>query len=108
MDYLPSTKHQKLGADPSLFMATCREFPDTKISPELAWRTVSNKPQSSTSCILPNRLSRFFSRFTFKLEVAAVFRKSLKLTHEGRRQFASGKITNLMTTDAEALQACSI
>lgn len=36
--------------------------------------------------------------------VAAVFRKSLKLTHEGRRQFASGKITNLMTTDAEALQ----
>ena len=28
-----------------------------------------NKPQSSTSCILPNRLSRFFSRFTFKLEV---------------------------------------
>ncbi|KAJ9691132.1 hypothetical protein PVL29_013349 [Vitis rotundifolia] len=36
--------------------------------------------------------------------IAAVFRKSLKLTHEGRRQFASGKITNLMTTDAEALQ----
>ncbi|XP_073525888.1 uncharacterized protein [Phyllobates terribilis] len=36
--------------------------------------------------------------------VAAVFRKSLKLTHESRRKFASGKITNLMTTDAEALQ----
>ncbi|XP_058071596.1 ABC transporter C family member 2-like [Magnolia sinica] len=36
--------------------------------------------------------------------VAAVFRKSLRLTHEGRRKFASGKITNLMTTDAEALQ----
>ncbi|KAI9074946.1 hypothetical protein K1719_043109 [Acacia pycnantha] len=36
--------------------------------------------------------------------VAAVFRKSLKLTHEARKQFASGKITNLMTTDAEALQ----
>ncbi|KAF5944081.1 hypothetical protein HYC85_018158 [Camellia sinensis] len=39
------------------------------------------------------------------LEVAAVFRKSLRLTHESRKKFASGKITNLMTTDAEALQA---
>ncbi|KAF2310829.1 hypothetical protein GH714_017491 [Hevea brasiliensis] len=39
--------------------------------------------------------------------IAAVFRKSLRLTHESRRKFASGKITNLMTTDAEALQACS-
>ncbi|KAF3325693.1 ABC transporter C family member 2-like protein [Carex littledalei] len=36
--------------------------------------------------------------------VAAVFRKSLRLTPESRRKFASGKITNLMTTDAEALQ----
>lgn len=36
--------------------------------------------------------------------VAAVFRKSLRLTHEGRKKFASGKITNLMTTDAESLQ----
>ncbi|XP_061370037.1 ABC transporter C family member 2-like isoform X2 [Gastrolobium bilobum] len=36
--------------------------------------------------------------------VAAVFRKSLRLTHEARKQFAAGKITNLMTTDAEALQ----
>jgi ATP-binding cassette subfamily C (CFTR/MRP) protein 1 len=36
--------------------------------------------------------------------VAAVFRKSLRLTHESHRKFASGKITNLMTTDAEALQ----
>ncbi|KAK7245644.1 hypothetical protein RIF29_40492 [Crotalaria pallida] len=36
--------------------------------------------------------------------VAAVFRKSLRLTHEAKKQFASGKITNLMTTDAEALQ----
>ncbi|XVF09347.1 hypothetical protein REPUB_Repub07fG0084600 [Reevesia pubescens] len=36
--------------------------------------------------------------------IAAVFRKSLRLTHEGRKKFASGKITNLMTTDAEALQ----
>ncbi|XP_073003248.1 ABC transporter C family member 2-like [Typha latifolia] len=36
--------------------------------------------------------------------VASVFRKSLRLTHESRRKFASGKITNLMTTDAEALQ----
>lgn len=36
--------------------------------------------------------------------VAAIFRKSLRLTHESRKGFASGKITNLMTTDAEALQ----
>ncbi|CAK9321250.1 unnamed protein product [Citrullus colocynthis] len=36
--------------------------------------------------------------------VAAVFRKSLRLTHEARKTFATGKITNLMTTDAETLQ----
>ncbi|KAM7524856.1 hypothetical protein LguiA_014758 [Lonicera macranthoides] len=36
--------------------------------------------------------------------IAAVFRKSLKLTYESRRKFATGKITNLMTTDAESLQ----
>uniref|UniRef100_A0A2P2LPQ9 Uncharacterized protein MANES_06G060900 n=1 Tax=Rhizophora mucronata TaxID=61149 RepID=A0A2P2LPQ9_RHIMU len=36
--------------------------------------------------------------------VAAVFRKSLRLSYEARRKFPSGKITNLMTTDAEALQ----
>ncbi|XP_060675528.1 ABC transporter C family member 2-like isoform X1 [Ziziphus jujuba] len=41
--------------------------------------------------------------------VAAVFRKSLRLTHEARKKFATGKITNLMTTDAEALQQiCSL
>ncbi|XP_073264842.1 ABC transporter C family member 12-like isoform X2 [Populus alba] len=36
--------------------------------------------------------------------VAAIFRKSLKLTHEGRKNFPSGKITNMITTDANALQ----
>ncbi|XP_028090867.1 ABC transporter C family member 12-like isoform X4 [Camellia sinensis] len=36
--------------------------------------------------------------------VAAVFHKSLRLTHEGHKKFPSGKITNLMTTDANALQ----
>ncbi|KAJ4703013.1 ABC transporter C family member 2-like [Melia azedarach] len=36
--------------------------------------------------------------------VAAVFRKSLRITHEARKNFQSGKITNLMTTDAEQLQ----
>ncbi|KAI9198159.1 hypothetical protein LWI28_011152 [Acer negundo] len=36
--------------------------------------------------------------------IAAVFRKSLRLTHEARKKFSTGKITNLMTTDAEALQ----
>ncbi|XP_039167225.1 ABC transporter C family member 12 isoform X1 [Eucalyptus grandis] len=36
--------------------------------------------------------------------VAAIFRKSLRLTHEGRKKFPSGKITNMITTDANALQ----
>ncbi|OWM63830.1 ABC transporter C family member 12-like isoform X2 [Punica granatum] len=36
--------------------------------------------------------------------VAAIFRKSLRLTHEGRKNFQSGKITNMITTDANALQ----
>ncbi|CAM6104569.1 unnamed protein product [Calypogeia fissa] len=36
--------------------------------------------------------------------VAAIFRKSLRLTQNGRKDFGTGKITNLMTTDAEALQ----
>ncbi|KAJ0648791.1 putative ABC-type xenobiotic transporter [Helianthus annuus] len=40
--------------------------------------------------------------------IAAVFRKALKLTNESRRNIASGKITNLMTTDSESLQACFI
>ncbi|KAJ0761743.1 putative ABC-type xenobiotic transporter [Helianthus annuus] len=40
--------------------------------------------------------------------IAAVFRKSLRLTNESRRNIASGKITNLMTTDSESLQACFI
>ncbi|EES12878.1 hypothetical protein BDA96_06G240300 [Sorghum bicolor] len=36
--------------------------------------------------------------------IAAVFRKSLRLTNESRRKFASGRITNLISTDAESLQ----
>ncbi|KAF8030773.1 hypothetical protein BT93_D0072 [Corymbia citriodora subsp. variegata] len=36
--------------------------------------------------------------------VAAIFRKSLRLTHEGRKKFQSGKITNMITTDANAIQ----
>ena len=40
------------------------------------------------------------------MQVAAVFCKSLSVTHEARKNFASGKITNLMTTDAESLQVC--
>nr|XP_043635649.1 ABC transporter C family member 12-like [Erigeron canadensis] len=36
--------------------------------------------------------------------VAAIFRKSLRLTHEARKNFQSGKITNMITTDANALQ----
>ncbi|XP_010051984.2 ABC transporter C family member 12 [Eucalyptus grandis] len=36
--------------------------------------------------------------------VVAIFRKSLRLTHEGRKNFQSGKITNMMTTDANTLE----
>ncbi|KAJ4703009.1 ABC transporter C family member 2-like [Melia azedarach] len=36
--------------------------------------------------------------------VAAIFCKSLRLTHEARKNFPSGKITNMITTDANALQ----
>ncbi|XP_049399177.1 ABC transporter C family member 12-like isoform X3 [Solanum stenotomum] len=36
--------------------------------------------------------------------VAAIFRKSVRLTLEDRKQFPSGKITNMITTDANALQ----
>ncbi|OMO92329.1 hypothetical protein COLO4_17673 [Corchorus olitorius] len=36
--------------------------------------------------------------------VAAIFYKSLRLTHEARKNFPSGKITNMITTDANALQ----
>ncbi|MCO5564932.1 hypothetical protein L7F22_018602 [Adiantum nelumboides] len=36
--------------------------------------------------------------------VAAIFRKSLRITQEGRKGFTSGKILNLMTSDAESLQ----
>ncbi|PQQ21209.1 ABC transporter C family member 12 isoform X2 [Prunus yedoensis var. nudiflora] len=36
--------------------------------------------------------------------VAAIFRKSIRLTHEGRKKFPTGKITNMMSTDANALQ----
>ncbi|KAJ0081448.1 hypothetical protein Patl1_11239 [Pistacia atlantica] len=36
--------------------------------------------------------------------VAAIFHKSLRLTHENRKNFPSGKITNMITTDATALQ----
>ncbi|XP_065882181.1 ABC transporter C family member 12-like isoform X1 [Euphorbia lathyris] len=36
--------------------------------------------------------------------VAAIFRKSLRLTHESRKNFPTGKITNMITTDANSLQ----
>lgn len=36
--------------------------------------------------------------------MAAIFRKSLRLTHEARKNFPSGRITNMITTDANGLQ----
>lgn len=58
-------------------------------------------------------IATFYSKFSTMsaklfFQVAAVFRKALRLTHESRRKFASGKITNLMTTDAESLQVSAL
>ncbi|XP_019419115.1 PREDICTED: ABC transporter C family member 12-like isoform X1 [Lupinus angustifolius] len=36
--------------------------------------------------------------------VAAIYRKSLRLTNEGRKKFQSGKLMNMITTDANSLQ----
>ncbi|KAA3460958.1 ABC transporter C family member 12-like isoform X5 [Gossypium australe] len=36
--------------------------------------------------------------------VAAIFHKSLRLTHEVRKNFPSGRITNMITTDVNAIQ----
>ncbi|CAN1249285.1 ABC transporter C family member 2 [Linum perenne] len=46
-------------------------------------------------------------RIGFRLRstlVAAIFRKSLRLTHEARKNFPTGKITNMITTDANTIQ----
>ncbi|PON71683.1 ATP-binding cassette containing protein [Parasponia andersonii] len=45
--------------------------------------------------------SRFYQNVQ---RVAAIFRKSLRLNHEGRKNYPTGKITNMITTDANALQ----
>ena len=44
--------------------------------------------------------------FSVLPQIAAVFRKSLRLTNDSRKKFASGRITNLISTDAESLQVC--
>ncbi|KAH6791430.1 multidrug resistance-associated protein 13, partial [Perilla frutescens var. frutescens] len=54
--------------------------------------------------------ARYFQnvmRVGFRLRstlVAAIFRKSLRLTLEARKNFPSGRITNMISTDANALQ----
>lgn len=42
------------------------------------------------------------------MQVAAIFHKSLRLTHEGRKKFPYGKITNMISTDANALQVGTV
>ena len=49
--------------------------------------------------------SNIFIYGFYLLKVSAVF-KSLRLSHEARKKFRFGKITNLMTTYAEVLQVC--
>ncbi|KAJ6893401.1 ABC transporter C family member 12-like isoform X4 [Populus alba x Populus x berolinensis] len=60
------------------------------------------------SALCESRYYQNVLRVGFRLRstlVAGIFRKSLKLTHEGQKNFPSGKITNMITTDADALQA---
>ncbi|KAA3460973.1 ABC transporter C family member 12-like isoform X2 [Gossypium australe] len=40
--------------------------------------------------------------------VAAIFHKSLRLTHEVRKNFPSGRITNMITTDVNAIQVSKL
>uniref|UniRef100_F6HLW3 Uncharacterized protein n=1 Tax=Vitis vinifera TaxID=29760 RepID=F6HLW3_VITVI len=54
------------------------------------------------------RVVTLFIFFCLKNKVATIFRKSLRLNHEGCKNFSFGKITNMVTTDANALQACSL
>ncbi|KAL9383972.1 hypothetical protein Peur_024295 [Populus x canadensis] len=59
------------------------------------------------SALCESRYYQNVLRVGFRLRstlVAGIFRKSLKLTHEGQKNFPSGKITNMITTDADALQ----
>ncbi|KAL6214048.1 hypothetical protein ACLB2K_013486 [Fragaria x ananassa] len=44
----------------------------------------------------------------YLLQVAAIFRKSIRISHEGHKKFPTGKITNMMSTDAIALQTTII
>ncbi|KAH7839010.1 hypothetical protein Vadar_033687 [Vaccinium darrowii] len=63
--------------------------------------------QQSVGIVCETQYFQNVMRVGFRLRstlVAAVFRKSLRLTHESRKKFPSGKITNLMTTDANALE----
>uniref|UniRef100_A0A3N7FQK6 ABC-type xenobiotic transporter n=2 Tax=Populus trichocarpa TaxID=3694 RepID=A0A3N7FQK6_POPTR len=60
------------------------------------------------SALCESRYYQNVLRVGFRLRstlVAGIFRKSLKLTHEGQKNFPSGKITNMITTDADVLQA---
>ncbi|KAK3432695.1 LOW QUALITY PROTEIN: hypothetical protein EUGRSUZ_D00218 [Eucalyptus grandis] len=73
--------------------------------PDVYKSSVSDAQSWSFSIICHSRAINI--AYSTKL-VAAIFRKSLRLTHEGRKKFQSGKITNMMTTDANALETIII
>ncbi|KAL6198464.1 hypothetical protein ACLB2K_028253 [Fragaria x ananassa] len=61
----------------------------------------------SFGVLLASQFYQNVQRVGFRLRstlVAAIFRKSVRITHEGCKKFPSGKITNMMSTDADALQ----
>ncbi|KAK1686480.1 hypothetical protein QYE76_047328 [Lolium multiflorum] len=64
-------------------------------------------PASRAASLPPVAVSRSLTPNTMLVvpsNIAAVFRKSLRLTNDSRKKFASGRITNLISTDAESLQ----
>ncbi|GLT65013.1 hypothetical protein SLA2020_374700, partial [Shorea laevis] len=58
-------------------------------------------------CFLSSQDYQNVYRVGFRLQstlVAAIFQKSLRLTHEARKNFHSGRITNMITTDPSAVE----
>ncbi|GJW16376.1 ABC transporter C family member 12-like protein [Tanacetum coccineum] len=52
----------------------------------------------------PSWIGYVYAFSIFVCVVAFVYRKSLRLTHEARKNVLSGRITNMITTDVNALQ----
>uniref|UniRef100_A0A9I9CQY3 ABC-type xenobiotic transporter n=1 Tax=Cucumis melo TaxID=3656 RepID=A0A9I9CQY3_CUCME len=78
----------------------------------LAYKSIESKPWTKSSGVLCEaQYYQNVMRVGFRLRstlVAAIFHKSLRLTHEGRKKYPYGKITNMISTDADALQQLGV